>query len=114
MKPGRELDAIVAERVMGYEVRDETWRQPPSSSWREVPHYSSDIAAAWEVVERMRADGWKLYLTVPKVHPPGIIEPTVAYFQRDDEPPRSPNWRYETHVPSTICLAALRALNIEF
>jgi len=44
MKPGRELDALIAEKVMGW-------------SWGIIgdliPAYSTDISAAWEVVEEM-------------------------------------------------------------
>jgi hypothetical protein len=42
MPAGIEIDTLVAERVMGYSGR-------PSN-------YSEDIAAAWEVVEKMRMD----------------------------------------------------------
>jgi len=57
------LDALVAEQVMG-------WRKPnrPYQSWdkrpdlpgvmlcrqHELPRFSSDIAAAWQVVEKLR------------------------------------------------------------
>lgn len=61
----REIDCHVAEQVMGWKIKgkDSDWRWwgiPPG--WTgpetvEIPHYSSDIAAAWKVVERMR-DLW--------------------------------------------------------
>lgn len=43
---GRELDAHVAEKLMG-------WRRVP-------PRYSTDIAAAWEVLEKLDAMGLKV------------------------------------------------------
>lgn len=68
MKPGRELDALVAEKVMGWNRlgRDgpSLFGTPPrhrttddlsgtgTGQWH-VPRYSTDIAAAWEVVERL-------------------------------------------------------------
>ena len=63
---GRELDALVAERVMGWtrvvRARETLWQSPKAGTWpivaSRLPHYSTDIAAAWQVVERMRADGW--------------------------------------------------------
>lgn len=85
---GRELDAIVAERVMGA-----TWRKPTryagidgvsslvlgerhsavaitfAHRWPDDrlsytgPAYSSDIAAAMQVVEAMRAKGYGFSLT---------------------------------------------------
>ena len=42
----RELDAKVAE-LMGLHVPEQYWR------WK-IPHYSTDIAAAWLVVDKMR------------------------------------------------------------
>lgn len=95
MQAGRELDALIAEKVMGL-VWDEThcricgWklsatveqgcvkdscslRPPPSRRADEPPHYSTDIAAAWQVVEKissysltviitnhMAAEGWNV------------------------------------------------------
>lgn len=68
MKPGRELDALIAEKIMG-------WRrvgpdEPPKSGWRSstgywhaeednawekgLPRYSTDIAAAWDVVDKIK------------------------------------------------------------
>lgn len=56
LKPGRELDALVAEKVMGWDDSgDGEWRNEfdrPIESirlWRP----STDISAAWEVVEKM-------------------------------------------------------------
>jgi len=83
MKPGRELDARIAHLVMGWHitscetyphekiVRVKTLRSPEESGgevpyektftkvyssaiWnKDIPHYSTDIAAAWEVAEKM-------------------------------------------------------------
>jgi len=59
---GRELDALVVEKVMGY--RHHPWTQTIPEHWcrlptgetclfADLPHYSTSIAAAWEVVERL-------------------------------------------------------------
>ena len=56
----RELDALVAERVMGWEHRNGHWWQTKGGhasntvTFAEVPRYSTDIAAAMLVVEKMR------------------------------------------------------------
>jgi hypothetical protein len=42
MPAGREMDAAIAEKVMG-------WKMPTS----EAPRYSTDIAAAWHVVKHL-------------------------------------------------------------
>lgn len=79
MPAGRELDALVAEKVMGWTACDANeayprWMHgdpgdefaeagrgrgcaPLTTAWR-VPYsrYSTDIAAAWEVVEKVRGD----------------------------------------------------------
>ena len=62
MKPGRELDMLVAEKVMGcyrngmgiFVNREGCYRS-------EIPNYSTDISAAWKVVEKIKRKeirGW--------------------------------------------------------
>lgn len=65
MEAGRELDALVAERVMGppwdvgtsWRVRDGRWERLDSQGRvdhvRPLPTYSTAIGAAWTVVERV-------------------------------------------------------------
>ena len=63
---GRELDAAVAEHVMGLSVSngrvfshyEEDEFGEVSAVWVRVPRYCSDIAAAWQVIERMWDLGW--------------------------------------------------------
>ena len=72
LKPGRELDALVAEKVMGWK-REEYWTAigKGETTWhtglmgpdglREVnnyPDYSTDIAAAWDIIDK--ADWWSI------------------------------------------------------
>ena len=66
---GRELDALVAERVMGYTTskmdglpetdRYILWERVPLSDVggidRPLSHYSTSIADAWEVLEKIKA-----------------------------------------------------------
>ena len=60
MTAGRALDALVAERVMGYKVVEEKIHDIDNFgdayvvSKSSIYNYSTSIAAAWEVVERMR------------------------------------------------------------
>ena len=59
MPAGREMDVLIAENIMGYTLSELSLPAYPkyklfdSGYVKEVPHYSTDIAAAWEVVERM-------------------------------------------------------------
>ncbi len=63
MTAGRELDALIAEKVMGWrfvggfttepEMNSDRWATDPNGCekyYSDVPHYSTDIAAAMEVV----------------------------------------------------------------
>jgi hypothetical protein len=58
-KTGRELDALIAEKVMGLKV-DYEFDEPriPSladryDEWGYLPNYSTSIEAAWEVVDKV-------------------------------------------------------------
>lgn len=70
---GRAMDMQIAEKVMGW-VRGRSYANgngdwivdgatSPSRTWNLTPHYSTDIAAAWLVVEKMRALGYQLDLS---------------------------------------------------
>lgn len=72
LEAGRELDALVAEQVMGWRRCSDDgsgyWegRSPTnilSLILEEVPHYSTDIAAAWQVIGRMRDLCWASHST---------------------------------------------------
>lgn len=56
MKPGRELDALVAEKVMGLKVyrksEDFFVDDGLGSEDSLVPEFSEDISSAWTVVEK--------------------------------------------------------------
>ena len=67
MKAGRELDALIAEKVMGWRRFGTTltlsWRTPEGIvTWEEssYPSFrpSERIQDAWLVVEKMQSDGW--------------------------------------------------------
>lgn len=53
MKPGAELDALIAVKVMGHVLREDgSWRYN-DQNYSGIPSFSTDIAAAWEVVEKL-------------------------------------------------------------
>ena len=64
MQAGRELDALVAERVMGWKylpagahpnLHSEAWTNDDgASAVFDPPPYSTSIQDAWQVVEKMR------------------------------------------------------------
>jgi len=66
---GRELDAAVHERVFGRRVK---WATPGVPAFKfpfdpdarmRIPHYSTDIDAAWQVVERLIDAGYPVAIS---------------------------------------------------
>lgn len=99
----RELDAMVAEKVMGWTLHGVA----PSggrvliapSGAMGIPNYSTDISAAWQVVEKMRSKRihFEMGSTIPG--------DWTAYFNNDRATDKS--------APRAICLAALKAVGVE-
>lgn len=120
---GRELDALVAVKVMGWQMfpyfrflsagNCELSYCPPGaevhiSTVREVPPYSTDITAAWRVVERMHeSDQWRFALEFSgrKCN----VEATFDVW-RPEGHRVAKEWGGEQDVAYVICLAALKAV----
>lgn len=105
LKPGRELDALVAEKVMG--VKDP---QMFPNFGAAVPRYSTDIASAWLVVEKMR-ENIKDVLTL--AGPSDETPKWWATFDKKWHGRASQNlfeWESGDTAPHAICLAALKAV----
>ena len=75
LEAGRELDTLVAERVMGWKLKSHKWidgetrlgdfpedKKETGTSYRRVLKYTTDISAAWEVVEKMNSEGFAFYI----------------------------------------------------
>ena len=80
LQVGREIDLLVAEHVMGWQVETDGaklrklsgffssdegrmwWRNPEGGCHCDPPGYSSDIKEGWKVVERMQTNGKPLSL----------------------------------------------------
>ena len=136
MKAGRELDALVAERVMGWHREvDATYDYdhvqhgnevllPPGEtlySLREMlprkgiipfayfvsERYSTEVAAAWRVVQRMRLLGYRATVQT-WVNSADVI---VLFYKPEDtyNPDRHVGVTDDT-APLAICRAALAAL----
>ena len=66
LEPGPELDRLMAERVMGWEydlLRDAWFKDGEGGIWAENWHPSTDIAAAWELIEALRRKGFIIDIT---------------------------------------------------
>lgn len=128
LKPGRELDARIAERLFGWTGLDPTARWgkydcgDPGCEWtcvdepwcrglgispnarhgmpKPYPRFSEDIAAAWHIVE-------KLGLSVgPTADDAGYRDGWFA-----EKPERVISFAKAQTAPHAICLAALKAIN---
>lgn len=124
MKAGRKLDEIIAKIIMGLE--DVRYRHSgyygkklvhghitfggglDISPW--VPHYSTSIADAWLVVEKMRNKKTALCLL-------SVYEPAKNSFQWLCKVEFIGSDRFEfsaqDSAPLAICLAALKAMGGE-
>jgi hypothetical protein len=105
MKPGNELDMLIAEKVFGAERHPDfnhlIRATPPILggfiTLNTVPKYSADIAMAWEVVEKL-----DLFAT-------NFLQKNVAgkwgvWMESGDV-------IFGESAPHAICLAALTAIN---
>ena len=110
IKAGRELDALVAEKVMGWKSVDRadekdggdfygvTIRDGLTAVYR-VPLYSVDIAAAWEVVEKCSGPSFWI-----ERHPNAW---QVCFYELGDSHAKT---GLASSAPWAICLAALKAV----
>ena len=104
MKAGRELDALVAEKVMGHDMEKDfctTCYDSPTCD-RPIPRYSILIQDAWPVVEKM-AD---------RRHPFELVKTPISYWvcRFYGEIIRDIYKGYADTAPLAICLAALKAV----
>jgi hypothetical protein len=112
---GRELDALVAEKVMGWvltrrggegKYRDTMYWNGAQDKGSQVDwhwHPSTDIAAAMQVVEKMFSDGWAVELT--RNIDNGKPEAWEAGFYGGNER----NGLYKTAYCDSLALAICRA-----
>ena len=113
MPAGREMDALIAKHVMGtsprivkreyssgFELISQDWKEVVDRELAAMRHYSTDIAAAWQVVEKIpgavslqRMDSgasWRAW-----------YQPTPGSFSA---------WTQSETAPLAICHAALLAM----
>lgn len=109
----RELDALVAEKVMGFGEIVRGSVDYYVDRFGPLPHYSTEIDAAWRVIERVKVILRERHIGTPdsfvKVHLSEKGHDIECLFDRDGH-------RYiavASTVELAICLAALRALGEE-
>lgn len=127
MPAGREMDVLVAERVFGFAV-DHEFDMPRVKQLRDkydefgvLPNYSTDIGAAWEVVDKIaeiiRSDVYLGALSYPSIEQGGIGHWCVTWglADADDEewiehPSDFPATAGANSASLAICRAALKAI----
>lgn len=106
LQPGRELDILIAEKIFGHMMNEDhivKWAQISDDDWEPsfepCPHYSTSIADAWQVVEKMKELG---------------AEINIGFYEKWDcefDYPIGCNWRAVAETaPEAICKAALIAI----
>lgn len=112
MPAGREMDILVAEKVMGWtrkyvgEFGNQIWDSPSQGAYLEdaIPNYSTDIASAWEVVEKMKEEGFQFVIGTSE-----LFGKPVRYFVefKKEGTAFSHNRVYTDTVPLAVCRAAM-------
>lgn len=112
----RKIDALVAEHTfeMTYSERWLTWwADDPSGMpgwrdgeviWEKLPHYSTDIAAAWEVLEKMKSSVALIELTESE-----YAKARASFLPFSGDAVIAD----ENEMPLAICLAALKVKGVE-
>lgn len=110
IEAGRELDALIAEEVMGWRrmrMPQDGWVLPLPGGRRLQPDAFSTSGACLEVLERMREQGWNVLIETQLLD---LNENTwrVAFDKfRPSYIGDAPT------LPHAICLAALEAVRAE-
>ncbi len=154
MKAGRELDALVAEKVLQHRIwicehcdSDDQWdcayrstrsefltraeaqffadthiRKKSQPSWyapsvylsSALKNYSTDIAAAWDVVEKLRSMGKSVSL-YNRATKHGEVEPFGCEIENGTYQGEPATWfsDWQESAPHAICLAALSACGVK-
>lgn len=145
MKPGRELDALVAEKVMGWRAHSPGypslvdingvptgWLASGQGSQGDDPDFrpSTDIAAAWEVVEKIsqlfkdKMIKWSDSLLMEELCNGIRIQKVDDYWKAgltsgedslhgEEHPFMANRSAVGETAPHAICLAALKAVGVE-
>ena len=138
MKPGRELDALVAEKVMGwkrvmappepkgfplqgaYHACDQWYDGDTRVACREcgdLPAYSTSISDAWEVVEKVEWQKFALFKHEVSKYTPEpywtVVWQSCGEIQLHAVVDDCCAFAEAFTAPHAICLAALKAVGHE-
>lgn len=104
-----EIDALVAEHVMKLDkLRDNAGRLiylADPQHWDTIPHYSTDMTAAWEVFDKIIvASKYDLGVMRDRSTKDWVVVDVFTGHYKSRA----------TTVPMTICLAALKLKGVEY
>ena len=114
-KAGRALDALIAEKVMGQTIEwiggdpfltNLIYEGRGGSYSTNAPRYSTDIAAAWEVVEKLGD------MSVHHFYDPTLEEWFYHVAWRSPDGIEHHCSAEANTAPYAICLAALKAVRV--
>ena len=108
IEAGRELDALIAEKVMGLTLGpapmsanfEITCVKLGDHKWRNISYYSTDIGAAWEVVENLGESNFALAR--------GQEHWTAGFSTTNGMAGENADT-----APEAICLAALKTVEVD-
>jgi hypothetical protein len=101
MKPGRELDLLVATKVMGMPEDPDLW------VW--APRYSISLEAAWEVLEKVcKGTDWS-----PQVGLKSCMLSGGFVNDWGQKPTKIVIIKVAESAPHAICVAALKAMGVD-
>jgi len=133
MKPGRELDLLIDIKIIGgtYNPAEQCIDGYGCLKHLTIPHYSTDIAAAWKVVDYLIEKKMSITVTCLPIgelkwffdDPPPYNKPSgekrfvcnIAEVRPNlDKQAIIVGSEYGESTPHAICLAALKAVNYNF
>ena len=113
LEAGRELDALIENKVMGnaHDWANCRWCQDPGrDSWNpHIPRYSKDIAAVWHVVEKIAVEPLAFHLETTNM-PGGPIYWALFWGDNLNTGGIDEYAAEASTAPLAICRAALLAV----
>lgn len=129
IEAGRELDALIAEKVFGCRVlwqsasvhgpycgclcKDGYKKGPhgdPAAFDEDLPYYSTDISAAWLVVERMRSSKWNFCIVDMQGRSPTTFCAQFGETKKKKDGKGRGFFEAAESAPLAICVTALAAV----
>lgn len=115
LKPGREMDALVAQHVMGWTLshRGNCWNKNGKNAYSVLMwNPSTDIKAAWEVVEKLSKLSFQLKSSRNHRQDKDAYTHSARFGFNAEKLDR--NYMADgVTAPHAICLAALKAVGYD-